>query len=79
MYGKIFIIIGIFITIVGIALYFTEKYHTFNIWSDIPGNNIPGNFVFKKGNFSFYFPLTFSILASIILTIIIYIVSRIVK
>jgi hypothetical protein len=74
MYGKIFIIIGVFITIVGIALYFTEKYHTFNIWNDIPGN-----FVFKKGNFSFYFPLTFSILASIILTIIIYIVSRIVK
>ncbi len=72
MYGKIFIVIGLFITIVGIVLYLAEKSHIPNIWNDIPGN-----FVFKKGDFNFYFPLTFSILLSIILTIIIYIISKI--
>ena len=68
MIGKILIILGIIITILGILVYF-------RLIPKMP--NLPGNFYYKKGNFSFYFPLTYSIIASIIISIIIYIISKI--
>lgn len=68
MIGKIIIISGITITIIGIIIYSLDK---------LGLSNLPGNFYYKKGNFSFFFPLTYSIIASIILSIIIYIISRI--
>jgi len=38
---------------------------------------LPGDIAIKKKNFSFYFPLTTSIIISIILTIIFWIISKI--
>jgi len=36
----------------------------------IPLGRLPGDFQMRRGNFSFYFPLTTSILLSILLTLI---------
>lgn len=36
----------------------------------VPIGRLPGDFAVRKGNFSFYFPLTTSIIASIVLTLI---------
>lgn len=37
---------------------------------------LPGDLFFKKGNVSFYFPVMTSILISIVLSVILYVISR---
>jgi hypothetical protein len=39
--------------------------------------NLPGNFAIRSKHFSFYFPLTLSIIISLILTAVLYIISKI--
>jgi hypothetical protein len=41
-----------------------------------PIGRLPGDFSYKRGNFSFYFPLATSILASIILTLLLMLFGR---
>jgi hypothetical protein len=41
-----------------------------------PIGRLPGDFSFRRGNFSFYFPLATSILASIILTLLMMLFGR---
>jgi hypothetical protein len=42
----------------------------------VPIGRLPGDFTYRRGSFSFYFPLTTSILASILLTLIMMFLSR---
>jgi hypothetical protein len=42
----------------------------------VPIGRLPGDIAFRRGNFSFYFPLTTSILASIILTLLMLLFGR---
>ncbi len=59
--GKMLLIFGIFMVIVGLFLIFGSK---------VPFiGKLPGDIVIKKGNFTFYFPLATSLLLSVILTI----------
>ncbi|MDF2460786.1 MAG: hypothetical protein K0S68_189 [Candidatus Saccharibacteria bacterium] len=55
--GKLFIIAGVVLVIVGIG------------WSFGLGR-LPGDISVKNGNFTFYFPIVTSIIVSIILTIV---------
>jgi hypothetical protein len=41
-----------------------------------PIGRLPGDFSYKRGNFSFYFPLATSILASIVLTLLMMLFGR---
>lgn len=59
--GRILIIFGIVLAVIGAAIYFGGR---------IGIGRLPGDIVYKKGNFTFYFPLVTSILLSIVLTII---------
>jgi len=68
--AKIFIFIGIIFIIIGLILYF---------FKDFPFFHLPGDIVIKKENFSFYFPITSSIILSIVLSGIFYILSRFMK
>jgi hypothetical protein len=66
--GKILIIIGVVIVIVGAVLVFGAK---------IPWlGRLPGDFSYKGKNFTFYFPLGTSILISIVLTLILWLIGR---
>ena len=65
--AKIFIFIGVIFIIIGLILYF---------FKDFPLFHLPGDIVIKKENFTFYFPITSSILISIILSTIFYVISR---
>ena len=59
--GKILILFGVLIIVIGLLLLVGEK---------IPWvGRIPGDIIIRKKNFNFYFPLTTSILISIILTL----------
>ena len=59
--GKLLLIFGIFMVVVGLFLIFAPK---------IPFiGRLPGDIVIRRGNFTFYFPLATSILLSVFLTI----------
>lgn len=60
--GKMFIVIGIVFLVIGA------------LWSFI--GKLPGDITFKKGNFSFHFPIMTSIVVSIILTLVFYILGK---
>ena len=57
--GRTLIILGLLIAGVGVL-----------ISVGVPIGRLPGDFTFRRGNFSFYFPLTTSIIASILVTLI---------
>jgi hypothetical protein len=57
--GRSLIILGLLIAGVGLLI---------NL--GLPIGRLPGDFTIRRGNFSFYFPLATSIIASILLTLI---------
>lgn len=63
--GRFLIILGL--VIAGAGLLMTLGF---------PIGRLPGDFTVRRGNFSFYFPLATSILASILLTLIMMFLSR---
>ena len=65
--GKFLILTGIVLIILGLL---------FIIFHKLPIGKFPGDIIIKKGNFTFYFPLGLSIIASIILTIIMYLIRK---
>lgn len=59
--GKLLIAIGVVLVLLGFAIVFFEK---------IPFiGKLPGDIFIRKGNFSFYFPLTTGLVISVILTL----------
>ncbi len=59
--GKMLILLGVFIILIGILLVIGEK---------IPWiGRLPGDIIIRKKNFTFYFPIVTSILISILLTL----------
>ena len=64
--GKILILTGIVLIVFGLLFIFSHK---------LPFGKLPGDIVIKKGNFTFYFLLGLSIIISIILTVIMYLIS----
>jgi hypothetical protein len=66
--GKVLIIAGIVIVLLGIFL---------TMFNKIPFiGKLPGDFLIQKEGFTFYFPLATSILLSIILTVLLKIFNR---
>ena len=63
--GRLLIVLGLLIA--GAGLLMTLGF---------PIGRLPGDFSYKRGNFSFYFPLATSILASIILTLLMMLFGR---
>jgi len=66
--GKILLIVGGIIIILGLLLIFGQHIPFFG--------KLPGDIVIKKENFTFYFPIVTFIILSIILTVIINIIIR---
>ncbi len=66
--AKLIILMGALLVIVGIILYF---------FKGIPFlGKLPGDIHIEKKNFSFHFPITTCILLSVILSIILYLISK---
>jgi hypothetical protein len=66
--GKLLIIGGFALLVVGVILLFFNK---------IPFlGKLPGDILVKKENFSFYFPVVTSIVLSIILSLIVYLIRK---
>jgi len=66
--GKMLIVFGLVLVLIGVVFVFFNR---------IPFlGKLPGDIMIKKENFTFYFPLTTSIIISIILTVILSVFNR---
>ncbi|MEJ5330540.1 MAG: DUF2905 domain-containing protein [Desulfobaccales bacterium] len=66
--GRFLILTGVILALVGVVLLAAPK---------IPWlGKLPGDIVWRRGNFTFYFPLGTSILLSVILTLLLYLLRR---
>lgn len=66
--AKTLIVLGIVLIIAGILILFFQKL-------PFPGK-LPGDIVIKRQNFTFYFPLATSIVISIIINLILYLIGK---
>jgi len=67
-FGKVLVVIGVLLVVIGGIL-----------WSGIGRNwigKLPGDIEYHRGNFSFYFPLATSILLSLVLTVILWLLKK---
>jgi hypothetical protein len=63
--GKLLVIVGIAIAGIGLL-----------VMIGLPIGRLPGDITVKRGNFTFYFPLATSIVASILLTLLLSLLRR---
>jgi hypothetical protein len=71
VFGKLLIGLGLFIAGVGLVLYFAGR---------LPGlgwlGRLPGDIAIERDNFRFYFPITTSIIVSVVASLILWLVTR---
>ena len=66
--GRTLIGVGAVILVIGIALVLLGK---------VPHiGRLPGDFVWKRGNFSFYFPLMTCLLVSLLVSLVLYLIRK---
>jgi hypothetical protein len=67
--GKLLILLGTILITAGALVFFLGKTH-------LPLGRLPGDLVFRGKNTTFYFPLTTSIVLSLLLSLFWYLVGR---
>lgn len=68
--GKILVFFGLLIAFFGIILIFAGRMH-------LPIGRLPGDVVYRGKHTTFYFPLATSIILSIVLSVVLYLLSRV--
>lgn len=63
------IILGLAIAALGLIVWLVER-------ANVPLGRLPGDFVWRGKNSTFYFPLASSVLASVVLTLILWLLRR---
>jgi hypothetical protein len=67
--GKLLIFLGATLVVAGIVLTVLGKTH-------LPLGRLPGDIVYRGKNTTFYFPLATSILLSVVLSLVLYLIGR---
>jgi hypothetical protein len=67
--GKLLIFFGFLLLVAGIVLVLLGRTH-------LPLGKLPGDIIYRGKNSTFYFPLATSILLSVVLSVLLYVVSR---
>ena len=67
--GKLIIVLGVVLIGVGLVFVLFGRMH-------LPMGRLPGDIVYRRRNFTFYFPLATSILLSIVLSLVFYLLTR---
>jgi len=68
--GKVLIFAGALAILAGLAFIFLGR-------ANLPLGRLPGDIVYRGKNTTFYFPLATSILVSVVLSLVLYLVGRI--
>ena len=67
--GKLLVFFGAVLVAAGIALLVLGR-------TNLPLGRLPGDIVYRGKNTTFYFPLATSLLLSVVLTLVLYVVGR---
>jgi hypothetical protein len=70
--GKLLVLLGGIIVVVGLALILIGR-------TNLPIGRLPGDIIYRGKNTTFYFPLATSIVVSVVLSILLYVIGRIRK
>jgi len=63
--GKLLVVVGLVITGIGLL-----------VMLGVPVGRLPGDVTVKRGNFTFYFPLATSIVVSVVLSLVLWLIGR---
>ena len=67
--GKFLIVLGVVLVVAGVILVLLGR-------TQLPIGRLPGDIVYRGKNTTFYFPLATSILLSVVLSLVLYLISR---
>ena len=67
--GKLFVFFGVMLLVLGVLFLFLGR-------SGLPIGHLPGDFLYRGKNTTFFFPLTTSIVLSVVLSLVLYIIGR---
>ena len=67
--GKLLVSVGAIVVIVGLALMLLGR-------TILPLGRLPGDIIYRGKNTTFYFPLATSILLSVVLSLVLYVIGR---
>ena len=68
--GKILVFFGVVLVVVGVILVLLGRTH-------LPIGRLPGDIIYRGKRTTFYFPLTTSILLSVVLSLLLYVIGRV--
>jgi hypothetical protein len=71
-FGKLLIFIGAGLVVLGVVVVLLGR-------ANFPLGRLPGDFVYRGKNTSVYFPLATSLLVSVILSLVLYVIGRLRK
>jgi hypothetical protein len=67
--GKLLLFFGLILVVAGLVLVLFGR-------TNIPLGRLPGDIVYRGKNTKFYFPLATSILLSVVLSVVLYVIGR---
>jgi hypothetical protein len=67
--GKLLVVVGALVMLAGGVLMLAGRAH-------IPLGRLPGDIVYRGKNSTFYFPLATSLLVSVVLSLVLYLIGR---
>ena len=70
--GKLLIVFGVVLVVAGIVVVLLGRTH-------LPLGRLPGDFLYRGKNTTFYFPLATCVLLSVVLSVLLYVVGRLRK
>jgi hypothetical protein len=68
-FGKLIIVLGVVLVAVGLLVVLLAR-------TQLPVGRLPGDIIYRRRNFTLYFPVASSILLSIVLSVVFYFLSR---
>ncbi|HET6180139.1 MAG TPA: DUF2905 domain-containing protein [Candidatus Sulfotelmatobacter sp.] len=68
-FGKLLIVLGVVLVVAGVGLTLLGRVN-------LPLGRLPGDIVYRGKNTTFYFPLATSLLVSVVLSLVLYLVGR---
>jgi hypothetical protein len=67
--GKLLIVLGVVLVVTGVGLTVMGRWN-------LPLGRLPGDIVYRGKNTTFYFPLATSVVLSVVLSIVLYVLGR---
>jgi hypothetical protein len=68
-FGKVLALLGVILAVAGVAMVWLSR-------TGLPLGRLPGDIVYRGKNTTFYFPLATSLLLSVALSFVLYVIGR---